>query len=346
MAKLKQAALSFRQHKSLLTKSYQKLHRYIVEQCIKLLESHRTYMIGLFKDIVIDCHRDKLMTSLLNYFRDEEPEYLHYLQVLDSAVVNLGRSIPPVWEPFPALITPNPIASLPECVPVFAPDVTNLPLEEQSACMDDEHISSFEVILDPPVPPSCQEHIPESESEITKLSQKEPSKCMDDHEHIPSHEVVPIPPVSPTCSEHILESEVTNFLQKEQSMCMDHEHIPSSEVILDSSVSTSCPELCSDPHRYTSQNYLNQQTIHLHQCAIQLCIDNLSAIQTSKPVHEQDNHTGDYETLLKQLQPCLISAQSLDTVQIMCLNYSANNPPNIKAVNDSGMLVSQNLPGG
>ena len=169
---------------------------------------------------------------------------------------------------------------------------------------------------------------------------------MDDHEHIPSHEVVPVPPVLPTCSEHILETEVTNFLQKEQSMCMDHEHIRSSEVILDSSVSTSCPELCSDPHRYTSQNYHNQQTIHLHQCAIQLCIDNLSAIQTSKPVHEHDNHTGGYETLLKQLQPCLISAQSLDTVQIMCINYSANNPPNIKAVNTSGMLVSQNIPGG
>ena len=169
---------------------------------------------------------------------------------------------------------------------------------------------------------------------------------MDDHEHIPSHEVVPVPPVSPTCSEHILESEVTNLLQKEQSMCMDHEHIPSSEVILDSSVPPSCPEICSDPHRYTSQNYHNQQTIHLHQCAIQLCIDNLSAIQTSKPVHEHDNHTGDYETLLKQLQPCLISAQSLDTVQIMCLNYSANNPPNIKAVNTSGMLVNQNIPGG
>ena len=348
MAELKQTALSFRQHKLLLNKSYQKLHRYIVEQCIESLQGHRTHMIGLFKDIVIDCHRDKLMTSLLNYFRDEEPEYLHYLQVLDSAVVNLGRSIPPVWEPFPALITPNPIASLPECIPVFAPDVTNLPQKEQSACMDDEHIPSSEVILDPPVPPSCQEHNPDSESEITKLSQKEQSKCMDDHEHIPSHEVVSVPPVSPTCSEHILESEVTNLLQEEQSMCMDHEHIPSSEVILDPSVSPSCPEICSDPHRYTSQNYHDQQTIHLHQCAIQLCIDNLSADQMSKHVHddEYDNHSSDYETLIKQLQPCSVGAQSLISDQLMCLNYSARDPSNIDSVNDSGMLVSQNLPGG
>ena len=307
MAELKDAVSAFRQHKLLLTKSYRKLHRYIVEQCIESLESHRTYMIGLFKDIVIDCHRDKLMTSLLNYFRDEEPEYLHYLQVLDSAVVNLSRSIPPVWEPYQGLIRPN-----------------------------------------PPVAPSFPEHIPASEYEITKLLQKEQSKCMDDHEHIPSHKVVPVPPVSPTCSKHILESEVTNLLQKEQSMCMDREHILSSEVILDSSVSTSCPELCSDPHRYTSQNYHDQQTIHLHQCAIQLCIDNLSADQMSKHVHddEYDNHSSDYETLIKQLQPWSISVQPLNTVDIMCLSYSANNPPNIDDVNVSEMLACQNLPGG
>ena len=300
MAELKQAALSFRQHKLLLTKSYRKLHRYIVEQCIESLQGFGMHMIGLFKDIVIDCHRDKIMTPLLNYFKDEEAEYLHYLQVLDSAVVNLGRSIPPVWEPYPGLIRPN-----------------------------------------PPVAPSFPEHIPESESEISKLSQKEQSKCMDDHEHIPSHEVVPVPPVSPTCSEHILESEVTNLLQEEQSMCIDHEHIPSSEVILDSSVSLSCPEICSDPHRYASQNYHDQQTINLHQRAIQLCIDNQSANQMSKHVHDDE-----YETLFKQLQPCSVSAHPLATVQIMCLKYNANDPPYIDTVNDSGMLIGQNLPGG
>ena len=131
-------------------------------------------------------------------------------------------------------------------------------------------------------------------------------------------------------------------------MCMDQEHIPSSEVILDSSVSTSCPELCSDPHRYTSQNYHDQQTIHLHQRAIQLCIDNLSADQMSKHVHydEHDNHSSDYETLFKQPQPCSVGAQSLISDQLMCLNYSARDPSNIDSVNDSGMLVSQNLPGG
>ena len=333
MAELKQAALSFRQHKLLLTKSYRKLHRYIVEQCIESLQGHRTHMIGLFRDIVIDCHRDELMTPLMSYFKNEEAEYMHYLQVLDSAVVNLGRSIPPVWKPFQGSITPNPITSLPEPIPVFEPEVTNLPQKEQSNCMDDRHISSPEVI---PVPPSCSEHISESESEIAKLSQKEQSKCMDDHEHIPSHEVVPVPPVSLTCSEHILESEVTNLLQKEQSMCMDHEHIPSSEEILDSSVSPSPPEICSEPH---ISNYHHQQPVNVFQCSMELQDDHIVMSLHDIPI-------GDSETLLKQVLPCPISAQSLATVQIMCLKYSANDPPNIDTVNDSGMLVGQNFPGG
>ena len=342
MAELKDAASAFRQHKLLLTKSYRKLHRYIVEQCIESFEGHRTHMIGLFKGIVVDCHRDELITPLLNYFKGEEAEYMHYLQVLDSAVVNLGRSIPPVWESFLGSSRPNLMLS--EYFPVTESKVTHLHQSEQSNCISDGHISSPEVFS---VAPSSLEYIPESESEITKLLQKEQSKCIDDPEHTPSHEVVPVPPVSPTCSEHILESEVTNLVQEEQSMCIDHEHIPSSEVILDSSVSPSCPEICFDPHRYTSQNYHDQQTINLHQRAIQLCIDNLSADQISKYVQdEHDNHTCDYETLFKQVPPCSISAQSLNTVQTMCLNYSARDPSNIDSVNDSGMLVGQNFPGG
>ena len=233
---------------------------------------------------------------------------MHYLQVLDSAVVNLGRFIPPVWEPFQGSITPNPISSLPEPIPVFEPEVINVPQKEQSNCRNNlYHISSLEVI---PVSSSCSENIPVSESNVTNLPQKEQPNCMDDN----------------------------------------HEHIPSSEVVLDSSVSTSCPELCSDPHRYTSQNYHDHQTISLHQHAIQLCIDNLSAEQMSKHVHDDDElqhdiHSNDYETLFKQLQPCSISAQSLNTVHVMCLSYIANNPPNIDDANVSEMLACQNFPG-
>ena len=128
----------------------------------------------------------------------------------------------------------------------------------------------------------------------------------------------------------------------------DHEHIPSPEVVLVPTVPPSCPEICSDSQRYTSGNYHDQQTINLHQCAIQLCIDNLSADQMSKNVHddEHDIYTGDYETLLKQLQPCSLSVESLNTVEIMRLNYSVSNPTNINGANTSRVLVSQNLPGG
>ena len=209
MAELKQATLSFRQHKLLLTKSYRKLHRYIVEQCIESLQGHRTHMIGLFRDIVIDCHRDELMTPLMNYFKNEEAEYMHYLQVLDSAVVNLGRSIPPVWEPFQSSITPNPISSLPEPIPVSEPEVTNVPQKEQSKCMDDhEHILSPEVVPVPPVSPTCSEHIPESE--VTNLLQKEQSMCMG-HEHIPSSEEILDSSVSPSPHDTCSEPHISNY---------------------------------------------------------------------------------------------------------------------------------------
>ena len=196
--------------------------------------------------------------------------------------------------------------------------------------------------------PMFPEHIPVTESEITNFPQREQSNCIDER-HISTPEVIP---VSPSCPEYIpaSESEITKLSQKEQSNCIDdnHEHIPSPEVIPDPPVPPSCPEICSDPHRYTSQNYHDQQTINLQQCAIQLCIDNLSADQMSKHVHEDEynNHSSDYETLFKQLQPWSISVQPLNTVDIMCLSYSANNAPNIDNVNVSEMLACKNLPGG
>ena len=194
--------------------------------------------------------------------------------------------------------------------------------------------------------------LPACEPELNHLQQNEPSESVHD-EHIPFPDIHPDSSVSPSCSEHIpvSESKVTNLSQKEQSKCMTsmcEENISSPEVIPDPSVSPSCPEICSDPHRSASQNYHDQQTINLHQCAIQLCIDNLSVDQMSKHVHcdEHDNHSSDYETLFKQPQPCSVGAQSLISDQLMCLNYSARDPSNIDSVNDSGMLVSQNLPGG
>ena len=76
-----------------------------------------------------------------------------------------------------------------------------------------------------------------------------------------------------------------------------------------------------------------------------MCIHNLPADEIVKPVLVYDIHSNGYETLSK-LQPCSPNIHPLNTVPIMCLNYNANDPPNIDTVNDSGMLVCQNFPGG
>ena len=77
MAELKEAAKLFKQHKRLLTNSYHKLCRYIAERSVEPIESHRTHMIGLFKEfdelfdsvieILVELQRDELMTPLLDY---------------------------------------------------------------------------------------------------------------------------------------------------------------------------------------------------------------------------------------------------------------------------------------
>ena len=171
MAELKEAAKLFKQHKRLLTNSYHKLCRYIAERSVEPIESHRTCMNGLFKqldelfdsviDILVELQRDELMTPLLDYFKDEEAEYMHYLQVLESAVANFGRSVPPVWEPFQGSVKPNPIASLPDQFPASESKITNVLQKEQSCCMDNEHTSSPEVVPDAPVSPSHPEICPE-----------------------------------------------------------------------------------------------------------------------------------------------------------------------------------------
>ena len=97
------------------------------------------------------------MTPLLNYLNDEEAEYMHYLHVLDSAVLNIGRSIPPVWELCQGSVRPNLIASLPEQFPASESKITNVLQKEQSCCMNSLHISSPGVVLDYPASPSHPE---------------------------------------------------------------------------------------------------------------------------------------------------------------------------------------------
>ena len=143
-------------------------------------------------------------------------------------------------------------------------------------------------------------------------------------------------PIAPL-PEHVpaFESEVTNLSQKEQSKCMANicdEYISSPGVVSESPVSQSFVEICTEPHR---SNYHHQQTVNVPQCSIGLQADHIVML-----LH--DIQSSDYETLMKQMQPCSVGAQSLISDQLTCLNYSARDPSNI----DSRMLVSQNLSGG
>ena len=112
--------------------------------------------------------------------------------------------------------------------------------------------------------------------------------------------------------------------------------LSSPGVVSESPFSPSPLEICTEPHISNSHH---QQTVNVPQCSMELQADHIVM-----PLHDIPIY--DYETLFTQMQPCSISAHPLNTVQIMCLTYSANNPPNINTVNDSGMLVGQNLPGG
>ena len=151
------------------------------------------------------------------------------------------------------------------------------------------------------------------------------------------------PAVHPECVTLACELELTNLPQNEHSEDVyDQQHVL-SEIQSNPPVSHTCSDVCSKPRK---SSYDHQQTINaplLH--AIELCIDSLRASQIVKPPH--DIHTGDSdcETLLKQVQPYSISTQSLNFIQIMCLNY-ISNPPNIKVMNNAGMLGYQNLPRG
>ena len=312
---MEQLKIARANRKNILAIAYKATKRTALELNRGAVLAHRQLLMTAFKlfekasnEYLEILEREEDVQCAEDYYDTEEMVYIGNLKILNSAMDELSR--------YSYIID-----SSSNCVSAVSP-LLNV---------------STAVML-----PAC-------EPELSHVPQNEASESVTD-EHIPLPDIHPNSSVALPCPEHIsaFESKITNLLQEEQSMCIDHEHIPLSEVTLDSSVSPSCPEICFESHRYTSQNYHDQQTINLHQCAIQLCIDNLSADQMSKHVHddEYDNHSSNYETLFKQLQPWSISVQPLNTVDIMCLSYSANNPPNIDDVNVSGMLVGQNLPGG
>ena len=303
--------------KYVLTIAYKATKRIAQELNRDAVLAHRQLLMSAFKlfeeasnEYLSVLEREEDVQCAEDYYDTEEKVYIGNLKILNSAMDELSRYTYIIDSSSTCVSAVSPLLNVSTAVmlPACEPELSHVPQNEASESVTDEHIPLPDIHPNSSVALPCPEHISAFESKITNLPQKELPYCMDDN----------------------------------------HAHIPSPEVIPDPSVSPSFPEICSDPHRYTSQNYHNQQTINLHQCAIQLCIDNLSADRMSKQVHyeEHDNHSSNYETLFKQLQPCSISDQSLDTVQIMCLKYNANDPPNIDTVNNSGMLICQNFPGG
>ena len=325
-------------------------HRQLLMTAFKLFENaSNEYLEVLDREEDVQCAEE--------YYDIEEKVYIGNLKILNSAMDELSRYSyinGSSSNCVSAMLNMSTAVMLPAC----KPELSHLQQDKPSESVNEEHIPLPDIHPDSSVKLPCSEidtcsepTDPYTSNDCVKshfISSEVIEQKLDNKYSVNHSSITPLSGHIP-----VSESEVTNLSQKEQSkslasMCDDH--IPPSEVIPDSPVllSPSCPDICSDPHRYTSQNYHDQQTINLHQCAIQLCIDNLSADQMSKHVHydEHDNHSSDYETLFKQPQPCSVGAQSLISDQLMCLNYSTRDPSNIDSVNDSGMLVSQNLPGG
>ena len=147
--------------------------------------------------------------------------------------------------------------------------------------------------------------------------------------------------VHPECTTLACELELDNLPQNEHSEGAYDQHTL-SEVLSNAPVLHPCSEICSKPQK---SSYHHQQTLNVSLHASELCIDSLRALPIVKPLY--NIHSGDSEskTLLKQVQPCSISVESLNIAQIMCLN-NISKPSNINSMNNAGMLGCQNFPGG
>ena len=146
---------------------------------------------------------------------------------------------------------------------------------------------------------------------------------------------------SEECTTLACELELDNLPQNEHSEGAYDQHTL-SEVLSHAPVLHPCSEICSKPQK---SSYHHQQTLNVPLHATELCIDSLRALPIVKPLY--NIHSSDFEskTLLKQVQPCSISVESLNIAQIMCLN-NISKPPNINSMNNAGMLGCQNFPGG
>ena len=118
------------------------------------------------------------------------------------------------------------------------------------------------------------------------------------------------PAVHPECVTLACELELTNLPQNEHSEVL-------SEIQSNPPVSHPCSDVCSKPQK---SSYHHQQTLNVSLHAIELCIDSLRTLPIVKPLYNIHGGDSESKTLLKQVQPCSISVESLNIAQIMCLN--------------------------
>ena len=122
--------------------------------------------------------------------------------------------------------------------------------------------------------------------------------------------------VHPECTTLACELELDSLPQNEHSEGAYDQHTL-SEIQSNPPVSQPCSEICSKPQKYS---YHHQQTLNVSLHASELCIDSLRALPIVKPLYNIHSDDSESKTLLKQVQPCSISVESLNIAQIMCLN--------------------------
>ena len=311
-------------------------HRQLLMTAFKLFEeASNEYLSVLEREEDVQCAED--------YYDIEEKVYIKNLNMLNSAMEELS-CYSYVNGSSSNCVSAMPNMSTAGMLPACEPELSHLQQNEPSESVNDEHIPLPDIHTESSVALPCSEiqtcsepTDPYTSNDCVKshfISSEVIEQKLDNKYSVNHSSITPLSGHIP-----VSESEVTNLSQKEQSKRMasrSDEHISSPGVVSESPVSPSPLDICTASHR---SNYHHQQTVNVSQCSMELQDDHIV-------MSLHDISIGDSETLLKQVSPCPISAQSLATDPIMCLKYNANDPPYIDTVNDSGMLVGQNLPGG
>ena len=150
----------------------------------------------------------------------------------------------------------------------------------------------------------CQQPAREDLSSITAMSEVLNTNILEfqplDVNHIAVH---------PECTTLACELELDNLPQNEHSEGAYDQHTL-SEVLSNSNapVLHPCSEICSKPQK---SSYHHQQTLNVPLHAIELYVDSLRALPIVKPLYNIHIGNSESKALLKQVQPCSTSVESL-----------------------------------